>query len=367
MKKKRRTRSGALPQGRLPGGRAGAHLIDQELRAWSTRLTRYLDRRTRSKPITETEIKRHLMERPLNLGQARRAVLGGILAGHLAVDLEGRMHDGRALDVTADIVQATAEEALRRSSELLKGLRDTDLAKHLGRMLTRRVDALPGRLVAWSRFDLGSTGPERQALRRADAVAYREEVRDLCRRAAQRNVLGNWQGATASEHAAGILLSLVAETGLGVDHPTKLAALHRATMRRIDDAHALGVAPVELRQVLVSYWRAALAERAAFVADYPGKDPSLPFKRAIAPLTHRAALQEVLELASLGVRGWVRLGRGLVGTVGSLTVPTHSAAEPAENMRERAPAKASGLRAVDICRAQGFTLPNASASGRRGR
>lgn len=334
-----------------------------KLGEWSALATVYLDsREDRRKALTPTEVRNHLYERRrLQVHQARDVLLAWLLSGHIAAAADGDLFDARLLGTDVEVVQRTVSEAERRADELLEG-RSPDLAKHLRRLLSRRIEAIPRRLKAWAQFDLESDSTVRRVHRAGEAWAGRQRVKLLCQAAATRNATGSWENSTADEQAAALLVAFTTTTGIFTPED-KAVSLHRAAVVRLGEARRLGVPFEKVRHVLTTHWKALVAYAAMDAAEY-ARPARVSGRAARAPLIHRQDFAELL--AHGGV--YVAAPRG--GLCGASHKPTPLNAEPAVNMRREAPRAASPAGThIDVtpscARSLGSSQRQASARGGR--
>lgn len=339
MTARRKKKAGALPEGRLPRGEAGAAAIAQELRSWAGRLGNYLDSRPdRSKPVSVTELRNKLMRRRLNLAQAERALLSGLLNGHLGVVDDDAIYDSRCLVAgdaqSTEVRTRTVLVAEKLVAALVnRHANDPERSKTLALRLSWRVDAIPSKIQSWGHFPLESRPSERAGQRRIETTTARQNARQLFNCAVQRDKHNNWGDASPAEHAMALITAVCRETGITLDD-ARLATLHKAATKRIEQASQLGVSPGQVCSVLTRYWTHEADRQREYNLEF-GKATRVPYAVAFTPITRRRSLLAHLEGAGLVLpkpaTGGVRLGLQKGGTVTALTVPPPAKANSAKN------------------------------------
>lgn len=291
-------------------GKAGAELVLAKLQEWSRLAVTYLDGRDdKGKPITVTEVRRHLRRNPLRLNQAEDVVLAWLLSGHIAAAADGALYDARWLGYSEPTRQRTEDEATRRIGALLA---DPEVGKHLGPLLAKRLAALPRRLKEWTQYSAECKAPQRAVHRRGEAAAKRRKVSALVDAARARDQREDWANATGGEWAAAILLDLSAIQGKPLD-PAKAVGLHTAACKRLVEARRAGLSPSQVRDLLARYWGGWVAHAAAIAAD-TGRAPRVPSTLVLAPLISPKNFQVVLGRAPNQGSGWVHDVASGVGT-----------------------------------------------------
>lgn len=339
MTTRRKKKAAALAEGRLPRGDAGADAIEKELRNWSSRLGGYLDTRPdRNKPITVYELRHKLMRRSLNLFQANRVQLAGLLSGHLGTGSDGAVYDSRNL--MADHSQASEVRtrtvlAVEKLVAALVNCHATDLAlaQTLALRLSWRIDAIPSKLQAWGHFPIDSVPAERACQRRVETKSNRQNARQLFNCAQERDKHNSWGDASPAELAMALITAMCRETGIALDD-ARLATMHKAATKRIEQAQQLGVSPAQVCSVLTRYWTHEAERQREYNQEF-GKTTRVSNAAAFAPITHRRSLLAHLEEAGLvaakPLPNSVRLAPKGVGTVIALTVPNPKRKNPAKN------------------------------------
>lgn len=327
-----RARKVTRSRSKVQRGRAGAEQLLAKWDEWSMLAVGYLDRRpNRTKTLTTSEIRRSLLpSRHLRINQANDVLFAWLLSGHIAVGADGLYLDARCLDVSDDEAFATAQFITVRAAEALMATlmgshaSDHELSKHLSRMLSWQIEAIPRKLFGWARFALHSDGSTRREQRAKEAQEYRIAVAASISMANRRDSLNEWLNATGAEHAAAILIDLAKILGWNVE---KVMGLHRAVVQRLADVHQLGITPARLRAVVNDYWQGLFR----MMASDDGENTRPRFRWLIAPLVSKSRLLDHLETIRLVAPRGVHDTDGRVGTCSDNHVPTFVKPHSAKN------------------------------------
>lgn len=289
-------------------------LLD-ELAANARLAVKWLDhRKERSAPVTVTALRRHLHREPLQLRQARVALLSWLASGYVVASDDSKFYDARAV-WSAESADELASST-RRAAEALAGELygrcwcADDVQRRIGYRLEQ--EALSARQEAWGRHAVSDSPTQRQQTRRSVSADRQLELLNHLDDAAARDGAGDWHGAAVETWAAAILRDASEVTGYS---QLRAAGLLRAAVKRLRQAGRLGFKPTQVRRAVRAELEGLMA-RARSYAEKGGGSGFPPLAQVIEPLTSAGAFERVL--------GWVGLSVQRVGWI-EASKPTHPA------------------------------------------
>lgn len=280
-------------------------LLD-ELAANARLAVKWLDHRAdKSAPVTVTALRRKLHREPLQLRQARVALLSFLLNGYVVAGSDGKFYDARTVwsaERADELASATRGAAQTLANELYARCWCHDeVERRVGYRLEQ--ETLAGRQEAWGTHATSDTPAERQQTRRSLSADRQLDLLNHLDDARALDAAGSWQSATVATWAAALLLDFIERTGYRLGQE-RSAGLHRAAVKRLKQAGRQGIKPAEVRRALRNEWDGVMVHVRSRAANYGGS--GFPrYALVIEPLTSAGAFARLL--------GWVGLSDRRVG------------------------------------------------------